>query len=88
MEQERRHVSELKGQVSGLEVEISTLKEDYQNKEEALKRENVVLRDQLKKYVSLVQAQRKETITKQTSGDGIVYMCDFSHLCFVFLLQN
>ena len=58
------------GQVSGLQVEVSTLKEDYQNKEEALKRENVVLRDQLKKYVSLVQAQRKETITKQTSSEG------------------
>ena len=63
-------MSELVGQVSGLQAEVSALKEDYQNKEEALKRENAVLRDQLKKYVSLVQAQRKETMTKQTSSEG------------------
>ena len=65
-------------QVSGLQTEVSTLKEDYQNKEEALKRENEVLRDQLKKYVSLVQAQRKETITKQTSSEGSVCVCLYS----------
>ena len=51
-------------------MEVSTLQEDYRNKEEALKRENEVLREQLKKYVSLVQAQRKETITKQMPAEG------------------
>ena len=75
LEQERRSVAELMEQVSVLQTEVSTLKEDYQNKEEALKRENEVLRDQLKKYVSLVQAQRKETITKQTSSEGSVCVC-------------
>jgi len=72
LEQERRHVTELREQVSGLQMEVSALREDHMNKEEALKRENEVLREQLKKYVSLVQAQRKETITKQISADGKV----------------
>lgn len=70
LEQERRHVNELGEQVAGLQMEVSTLQEDYRNKEEALKRENEVLREQLKKYVSLVQAQRKETITKQMPAEG------------------
>ena len=82
LEQERRHVNQLGEQVSGLQMEISTLQEDYQNKEEALKRENEVLREQLKKYVSLVQAQRKETITKQTPAEGIsVCMCSYVCMC-------
>ena len=53
-------------------LDCAALKENHCNKEEALKRENVVLGDQLKEYVSLVQAQQKETITKQTSADGNV----------------
>lgn len=92
MEQERRHVTDLADQVSGLQMEISTLKEDYQGKEEALKRENEVLRDQLKKYVSLVQAQRKETITKQISPDGNVFVClcvfTYVLLCNVLLCND
>ena len=79
LEKERRNVAELMEQVSGLQTEVSALKEDHQNKEEALKRENEVLRDQLKKYVSLVQAQRKETITKQTSSEGSV--CSVCVMC-------
>lgn len=78
LEQERFQVSQLLEQISGLQMEIKGTKEDHFNKEEALKRENTVLRDQLKKYVSLVQAQRKETM-KQSPLDGMY----ISTLCAV-----
>ena len=83
LEQERTEVSQLMEQITVLQMEIKGIKEDHLNKEEALKRENTVLRDQLKKYVSLVQAQRKETI-KQSSVDGvyIVYvLCAGMSVC-------
>jgi len=70
LDQERTQVSQLVEQIAGLQMEIKGIKEDHLNKEEALNRENTVLRDQLKKYVSLVQAQRKETM-KQPSFDGL-----------------
>ena len=88
LQQERRRANDLGEQVSRLQMEVSALKEDHQCKEEALKRENEVLRDQLKKYVSLVQAQRKETITKQTSSDGNVCMCVSVSVCVCVYMYN
>ena len=58
-------------------MEIAALKEDHCNKEEGLKKK-IALKDQLIKYVSLVQAKRKETVFKQTSANGNV--CAMSHL--------
>jgi len=84
LEQERTQVSELMEQISGLQLEIEGIKEDHLNKEEALKRENTVLRDQLKKYVSLVQAQRKETM-KQSPLDGACISIIMYHNVRVFV---
>lgn len=55
--------------------ETSDIREAHAGQKQALERENDLLREQLKKYVGMVQAQRKETqvrnsdsLTSGTSG--------------------
>ena len=42
--------------------------ETHSNQLQALERENDLLREQLKKYVGMVQAQRRESSAKTTEG--------------------
>ena len=42
--------------------------ETHSNQLQALERENDLLREQLKKYVDMVQAQRRESSAKTTEG--------------------
>ena len=42
--------------------------ESHSNQLQALERENGMLREQLKKYIVMVQAQRRESSAKTTEG--------------------
>lgn len=49
--------------------EMEEMREAHSNQKLALERENDLLREQLKKYVGMVQAQRKET--SSSASDSI-----------------
>ena len=72
--------------------------ETHSNQLQALERENDLLREQLKKYVGMVQAQRRESSAKTTEGAAqmalsssgnyqlllVINICKFVHcICFI-----
>lgn len=61
-------VSELQEELDRCRQERDGLQEAYLGQKQALERENDLLRDQLKKYVSMVQAQQKEGSESSPSG--------------------
>ncbi len=68
-------VSELQEEVKHLQEELNRSKKELASEKEvqssnkvALERENDLLREQLKKYVSIVQSQRKESSSASESS--------------------
>lgn len=77
----------LEGRVEGLLLEVERSKQECQQlqeahagKKQALERENDLLREQLKKYVSMVQTQWKDTPNRQ-SNTGMSRACVCMHAC-------
>ena len=68
-------VTELQNQVKLLQEELNSSRQELDSEKElqsshklALERENDLLREQLKKYVSIVQSQRSSS-TSESSGN-------------------
>ena len=60
--------AELLSQLEKCQSEMKMSQETHSNQLQALERENDLLREQLKKYVDMVQAQRRESSAKTTEG--------------------
>lgn len=78
-------VSEQQKALEKLDQEIAGMREAHSGQRLALERENDLLREQLKKYVNMVQAQRKEnslsasdSISSSNSGESDL-KCDLLH---------
>ena len=54
--------------------EIEATRDAHSSQKLALERENDLLREQLKKYVSMVQAQRREVSSESSSSECSPYM--------------
>ena len=60
--------AELLSELEKCQSEMKVSQETHSNQLQALERENDLLREQLKKYVGMVQAQRRESSARTTEG--------------------
>ena len=60
--------AELLSELEKCQSEMKVSQESHSNQLQALERENDMLREQLKKYVVMVQAQRRESSAKTTES--------------------
>ena len=60
--------AQLLSELEKCQSEMKVSQESHSNQLQALERENDMLREQLKKYVVMVQAQRRETSAKTTES--------------------
>ena len=65
---------ELLSELDKCHSEMKVSQERHSNQLQALERENDLLRDQLKKYVGMVQAQRRESSAKTTESAAQIAM--------------
>ena len=65
--------AELLSELEKCQSEMKVSKESHSNQLQALERENDMLREQLKKYVVIVQAQRRESSSAKIT-EGVAQM--------------
>ena len=76
------HCQELNEELKECKQELCGMREAHSGQRVALERENDLLREQLKKYIGIVQAQRRETPVQTSesqssniSGVAIFHSC-------------
>lgn len=79
----RVQVDLLQKQEENSQEDIDNMREAHSSQKQALEKENDLLREQLKKYVSIVQARRRESpsadsFTSSTSGIPSLYSLSLS----------
>jgi chromosome segregation ATPase len=60
LDQERERVKELEKEVNKLKQELNIRGDTHSQQQQALERENDLLREQLKRYVGMVQSQNQD----------------------------